>query len=152
MNAGEATRLLRQAGEATGESALSQFADSAGSDPTRLDRDGFWTRLGSYFEAQGWGDLKQVRVHPGLGLMRSAAWAESEPEGDAGEASCAFTAGMLSGILSRVAEAPISVLEVRCRTRGDSDCSFVFGSDQAVRRLEGLLEETESLEAALERL
>jgi hypothetical protein len=48
-----------------------------------------------------------------------------------------------------VAGSPVAVLEVSCRTRGDDRCSFLFGSEQAIHDVYGLLLEGDSLDDAL---
>ncbi len=152
LNTGAAARLLREAGEAMGETAFEHLRVSTGLDPEKLGSAGFWKELGACLEAQGWGTLVHERVHPGIGLVRSGAWAESELEGSSEAAGCAFSVGMLSKIFSRVAGAEVSVVEARCRNRGDADCAFAFGSSEAVGRLEERLGGGEDFGAVLERL
>ena len=53
----------------------------------------------------------------------SSDWVEAEEERGE-DASCSFSAGYLSGLLTELAGGPIAVLEVACRARGDDTCSF----------------------------
>lgn len=92
--------------------------------------------------------VMQEQVHPELGLVCSPARAESAPESRSEVTGCASGVNMLSEIFGRVAE--VSVLEVRCRSRGDTDCTFAFafGSSEASQRLEALLGEDEDFGTA----
>ena len=147
-----ATRVLHGAGSASGDSLFESLTSHAERDPATLGRNGFWGELTRFLDGRGWGRLAHERIHPGLGLVRSEACGESDPETDSGEPSCAFTAGMLSGIFARLAGSPIAVLEVSCRSQGNGDCAFAFGSEQAVGQLQALLLETSDLKTALNRL
>ena len=152
VDAATATRMLFDTGFATGESVFDDFAAGTDADPTTFGHDRFWMDLGEFLSTHGWGNFSHERIHPGLGVVRTEQWGESDPAAEASEPSCAFTSGMFSRVFTRIAASPIAVLEVSCRSRGDHDCSFAFGSKQAVGRLEGLLLENGSLDAALDLL
>jgi len=145
-------RMLYDTGFATGESVFADFAASTDDDPVTFGHDRFWTDLGQFLSAHGWGNFSHERIHPGLGMVRTEQWGESGPAAETSEPSCSFTSGMFSRVFTRIAGSPIAVLEVSCRSRGDHDCSFIFGSEQAVGRLKGLLLENDSLDAALDLL
>ena len=146
------TRMLYDMGFATGESVFDDFSASTGADPRTFGHDHFWTDLGQFLSAHRWGNFSHERIHPGLGMVRTEQWGESGPAVETNEPSCAFTSGMFSRVFTRIAGSPIAVLEVSCRSRGDHDCSFTFGSEQAVGRLRGLLLENNSLDTALDLL
>lgn len=111
----------------------------------------FWAELRRHFEERGWGTLDHERPHAALGLLASEDWAESRSPA-AGHRSCVFSAGVLSGLLSQVAGRPVVVLEAACRGRGDDRCAFAFGSEAAVRKLEGALKREGDLGQALTKL
>jgi predicted hydrocarbon binding protein len=145
-----AIHALRSAGYAAGSTLADLFAGEVeGGDPGALDRSTYFDRLRRFLEARGWGTLHHTAPHPGVGLISSSDWAEATQDGDEDEPSCAFSSGMLSALLSRTAGAPVAVLQVGCRSRGDEDCSFAFGSEAAVDELFRLLEEHHDLDAAL---
>ncbi len=146
------SRVMRRAGVLAADSVLDQFSAGTHTDPATLGMDRFWQELGRFFFKDGWGELSHERIHPALGLVRSAQWGESDPRLEAKAPTCAFSEGMLSGVFSRIAGSAIGVLEVSCRSRGDVDCAFALGSQDAVRRLEELLHEGGNLETALHRL
>ncbi len=108
--------------------------------------------LRNYFAKRGWGSISHQSVHAAVGMLVSNDWAEAvdgEPDPDA---SCCFSTGFLSGLLSQIAGGPVAVLEVECRTRGSASCRFAFGSEGAIHELYGQLLEGGDLESALSTL
>jgi predicted hydrocarbon binding protein len=137
---------LHHAGYAAGAAAAPALAvDDAGS----MAEDAFWTRLSEFFGKRGWGALRHARPHQAVGLLTSADWAEASAGDGGSEASCHFSAGFLSRLLTELAGGPVAVLEVGCRSRGADSCQFVFGSEGAIHELYGRLLEDDNLEAAL---
>lgn len=146
---------LHAAGYAAGEELFDGFARSLDRPIRDLAEGELWERLERFFRQKGWGTLRHRPLHPGIGGLEAADWAEVEP--DAGSApgaepSCAFTTGMLSAFLSRVAEGAVAVLEVSCASAGDGACLFAFGSESAVHLLHAELLEGAGVEDALARL
>lgn len=141
-----AVHALHHAGYAAGSAAAPALAWG---DPDALGEAAFWTRLAEFFGKRGWGALKHARPHAAVGLLTSPDWAEAS-DGDGGlEASCHFSAGFLSGLLTELAGGPVAVLEVGCRSRGAESCQFAFGSEGAIHELYGRLLENHDLDAAL---
>jgi hypothetical protein len=147
-----AARALRSAGTATGEAIFQGISARAESDPRLLDEEGFWQEVDGYLASNGWGRVTHERVHPGLGVVRSPDWSESDPEAREDRPTCWLGAGALSRIFTRIAGARIDVVEASCRSRGDAVCAFLFGSAEAVEQVRALLRETGNLEDALLRL
>ncbi len=138
---------FHHAGYEAGAAAAASFAVSG--DVTNMGQSAFWARLSEFFSRRGWGTLHQSGEHAGVALLSSPDWAEASPhEGDS-EASCCFSTGFLSGLLSELAEGPVAVLEVDCRARGDEQCRFAFGSEVAIHDLYGHLLDGTDLEGAL---
>jgi predicted hydrocarbon binding protein len=152
MDVQTANRVLREAGSRIGESMLDLLSNRTPSKVSESDCEQFWTNLDRFLQERGWGSTSQGRIHPGLGMIRAEGWAESDPEAGEQGVGCMFSVGMLSRILSAIGGAPIGVLEISCRSRGDADCAFAFGSEEATRRLEDLLTSGEGVEEALARL
>jgi hypothetical protein len=148
----ETVRALHHAGYQAGLASAGNVNQEAGGNAFNLSESGFWSNLTDYFSKRGWGTLSHGAPHPGVGLLSSTDWAEASPENVTSDASCSFSAGFLSGLLSQLAGGPIAVLEVRCRTRGDHSCGFAFGSETAIHDLYGHLLEGDDLNAALEAL
>jgi hypothetical protein len=147
-----AARALRSAGAATGDAVLSEISAGATLDPRLLGEGAFWSELGDHLASGGWGRVTHERVHPGLGVLRSPDWSESDPKAREDRPTCWLGAGALSRIFTRIAGAKIDVAEASCRSRGDTVCTFVFGSAEAVEQVRALLRETGNLEEALLRL
>lgn len=137
---------LHHAGYAAGAAAAPTLA--AGGTGS-LGEDAFWTKLSEFFGKRGWGSLRHARAHKALGLLTSSDWAEATAGEGGADASCHFSAGFLSGLLSELAGGPVAVLEVGCRSRGADKCQFVFGSEGAIHALYGRLLEDDNLDAAL---
>lgn len=143
---------LHSAGYQAGTSAApSIIATQAGSAPD-LGQDAFWGRITDFFSERGWGAIRHEPVHGAVGFLTSSDWAEAS-DGDADpEASCFFTTGFLSGLLSSLAGGPVAVLEIACRTRGEKFCRFAFGSETAIHKLYGHLLDGVGLAEALDAL
>jgi hypothetical protein len=147
-----AARALRNAGTATGDAIFWEISAQASTDPRQLGDGEFWSEIGDYLAYTGWGRVTHDRVHPGLGVVTSPDWAESDPDAGEDRPTCWLGTGALSRIFTRIAGTRIDVVESSCRSRGDAVCTFVFGSAEAVEQVRALLRETRSLEAALLRL
>ncbi len=143
-----AVHALHSAGFAVGSAAAAGLSEGIESIAS-LPEDEFWFRLTSFFSRRGWGTVSHRSSGEALGLLTTPDWVEAT--GQAGEdgASCAFSAGFLSGLLSELAGGPIAVLEVSCRSRGDDACVFAFGSEGAVHEIYGRLLDGQELETAL---
>jgi len=142
---------LHAAGYAVGEDLYGAFVRTLDTTPSQVPEEVLWERLGRFFQQRGWGVLGHRAVHPGVGVLESADWAESDRDTE-GQPSCAFSAGLLSSFLTQLAGGPVAVLEVGCATRGDDRCVFAFGSETAIHELYGHLLEGAGLDDALARL
>jgi len=138
---------LHHAGYTTGVAAAGSLA--GGDDLRGLGEDVFWSRLSDFFGKRGWGTLRHEHRHRAIGLLSSSDWAEASQADGGPEASCHFSTGFLSGILSELAGGPVAVLEVGCRMRGESACLFAFGSEGAIHELYGRLLDDVDLDGAL---
>ncbi|MGE0159464.1 MAG: V4R domain-containing protein [Gemmatimonadales bacterium] len=136
---------LHHAGYAAGAAA----APALGGGGASMGEDAFWSRLADFFSKRGWGVLRHARPHRAVGVLTSTDWAEASPGDGGSDASCHFSAGFLSGLLTELAGGPVAVLEVGCRSRGGESCQFAFGSEGAIHELYGRLLEDHSLDAAL---
>jgi len=137
---------LHNAGYQAGTKAASSLSSGGKSS---LGKDAFWGELADFFGSRGWGTLRFDPTHAAVGLLSSADWAEAVDGSEDAEASCFFSTGFLSGLLSELAGGPVAVLEVGCRTRGQDRCSFAFGSEAAIHDLYGRMLDGEDLDGAL---
>jgi len=148
----QATHALHDAGFATGEAMFDEFARMVRDDPASLDEARFWEALSRFFHVRGWGPVEHERLHPGVGLIRARGWAECDPHGGESQPGCAFTSGLLAHMLGRVAQGPVAVLEVSCRSSGGEGCEFLFGSERTIHEVYGRLLNDQPLESVLEAL
>jgi hypothetical protein len=140
---------LHASGYAAGAAAAAAFKVSPDEDVRALSQTAFWTRVGAFFTRRGWGTLTHVPRHRAIGLLHSPDWAEGSQPRDEDDASCSFSSGFLSGLLTELAGGPVAVLEVTCRARGEEACSFAFGAASAIHDLYGHLLEGADLDTAL---
>ncbi len=135
---------LHAAGYGAGTECGVAFRAAVGGNPVELSEARFWADLARFLSRRGWGTLSHEASHNAVGMLRSKDWAESEASH--GESvGCSFTAGLLSGLLSEIAGGPVAVLETACRSRGDAECAFAFGSEGVIHELYGGLLEGSDL-------
>lgn len=123
--------VLRDHGRAAGRKLADRLAsaqDGIGA-ARSLPFDVFWKRVGDLFASRGWGSLRHVAGGAGIGELQSSDWFEADRSTGT---SCAFTAGMIEGLLERVAGGRLEVDEVECRAAGGAACRFLFGSPAAL--------------------
>lgn len=147
-----ATHALNAAGFAAGSALFPALRAEVRRDPSELVAEAFWDGMARFFHKRGWGRLTHQRIHPALGRISSPEWAEADADGGDLQPSCAYSSGLVAGLLSRVADAPIAAVEVACRSQGDPECVFLFGSEKAVQLLYGRLLDGTPLPEALDQL
>ena len=138
---------LHDAGYRAGVEAARGLASGA-EDPMGLPESAFWDRVTQFFSRRGWGTLTHTKRHEAVGELSAADWVEGDHEGDE-DASCSFTTGFLSGMLTTLAGGPVAVLEVSCRARGERQCSFAYGNASAIHEVYGMLLDGSELDEAL---
>jgi hypothetical protein len=139
---------LHNAGYRVGSAAAPALSGN-GEDPAGLPQGAFWSRLSDFFQRRGWGTLRHNPAHAGVGILYSSDWAEASEGTMDADASCCFSTGFLSGLLSELAGGPVAVLEIGCRTRGADACRFAFGSEQVIHDLYGRLLDGADFDGAL---
>ena len=148
----EAAAYLQEAGYAGGEALYESFQhwlrtrgkDAAG----ELELDAFRELALEYFHEAGWGTLAIGTLHDAVATLDSTNWGESEPESGLEYPSCHFTTGLFADFFGRLAEAPMAVLEVECRSTGASRCRFLLGNAEVMGFLYERMAEGEDYEAA----
>jgi predicted hydrocarbon binding protein len=143
---------LHHAGYQAGAEAALDVARAGRAEISSTGAEAFWSRLADFFGSRGWGSLSHSPVHDGVGVLSSPDWAEAAEGTVDQKASCCFSTGFLSGLLSELAGGPVAVLEVECRTRGGEACRFAFGSEAAIHELYGRLLNGGDLDGALSEL
>jgi hypothetical protein len=131
---------LQSAGVAAGNAFHELLLRGAGDgNPGDWGESAFWRRFGELFERRGWGRIANETVHPGVGALDAFDWVESNPDVGANRPSCFFSAGLLANLIGRICNDEVAVLEVECRSRGDSRCRFLYGAPVTLDTLYGHL-------------
>jgi predicted hydrocarbon binding protein len=124
--------VLRDAGYAAGGALYETFASwlAARGDvpPDLITDERFGPTLAGFLAEAGWGAVHVQSLSEAVLAVDAAEWAEADEHADAGVPNCHVGTGLLAGLLGRVADAPLSVLEVECRSAGHARCRFLVGS------------------------
>lgn len=129
----EAPAVIQEVGHAAGEQVFAAFKSwlsdrSDVSAPADLDSKLLGEALSDFVEWLGWGTLKLERAWPAALAVDTKDWAEAEPGADTDYPACSYTTGLLASILGLLADDTVAVMEVECRSRGDSRCRFLIGA------------------------
>lgn len=137
----DAVPRLQEAGYVTGEALyealVAQLAAEGAPPPDQLPPDAFALRVGAFLQAQGWGTVTLAPDDEGGDPRALLVTVDGSPEArSAGgcDDGCPLTTGMLSGLLSRVVDAPVAVLAVE--TGGPEaplQCRFLAASPETVQ-------------------
>jgi predicted hydrocarbon binding protein len=130
--ASAAADILQDAGFATGEALYDRWRNQVAAhtgldDAGRLDVRWFGPLLDELCVELGWGSLTVTPIDDLAVMLEGGHWAEAEP-GSSEHPACHFSCGLFAAFLTAQAGAPMAVLEVECRSRGDVACRFLAGS------------------------
>lgn len=133
---GMASAVLLDTGHATGEALHAHWrrriAERTGLDDAgNLDVRWFGPMLDELCRDRGWGSVAVTLVSERALLIESGDWAESDPA-TANAPSCHFSCGSFAAFLTAQADSPIGVLEVECRSCGDTACRFLASTPAAL--------------------
>jgi predicted hydrocarbon binding protein len=135
---GSFATFLQEAGYAGGEAVFGAFrawVAARGEDVEALDVPGFQARATEFFREAGWGSITVAAVADVVALVDSTDWAEADPVSALPYPSCHYTTGMFADFFGRTAAAPLSVLEVECRSAGSPRCRFLVGAADVMGHL-----------------
>jgi predicted hydrocarbon binding protein len=132
-----AAGFLQEAGYAGGGTLFEAFRQSlaargAGA-PESLSVEDFQQEATDFFRRIGWGSLQVGALHDTVATLDSVDWGEATPESPLELPSCHFTSGMFADFFGRVADAPLAVMEVECRSAGGERCRFLLGSTDVMQ-------------------
>jgi predicted hydrocarbon binding protein len=134
-----AASYLQEAGYAGGGAqfaAVGQGRASRGDGaPDTLPVEVFQREATEFFRQAGWGSLAVGALHDTVATLDSADWAEATPEQPLEHPFCHLSSGMFADFFGRVADAPLAVMEVECRTTGDARCRFLLGSTEVMQQV-----------------
>jgi predicted hydrocarbon binding protein len=133
----QAATHLQEAGFAGGEELYNEFAGWLAErynvqQPSDLDVQFLGEVLGEFFDLQGWGHLEAVPLGTAVLALDSKDWAEAMDERQGDYPSCHLSCGLLADFFGRLSRGVVAVMEVECRTRGDSRCRFLAGAPESL--------------------
>ncbi|MBV9773633.1 MAG: hypothetical protein JO040_06765 [Gemmatimonadetes bacterium] len=133
----DAATLLRQMGYETGEAfhaALEEWLAGRGpaGSSDSLGADEFWDAFAGFWAENGWGTVRHVQLHPGIGALDCTDWIEAQAAAEAGQSGCHLTTGIFADLLGRIAGGDVAVMEVECASAGGERCRFLFGGTEAL--------------------
>jgi predicted hydrocarbon binding protein len=133
----QSAALLQEAGVAGGEGLYAAFGAWLQTaygvvQPGDLDASYMPEALRGFFGDYGWGTLTVSELAPAVLALDSEDWAEAAPDQGSSYPACHLTSGLLADFLGRMAQGPVAVMEVECRTRGDSRCRFLVGAPDSL--------------------
>jgi predicted hydrocarbon binding protein len=134
-----AAQYLQEAGYAGGESLFESFrawlTGHTAMPPEELDVESFEQLATEYFRDAGWGSLKVGTLNEAVATLDSEDWGEADPNSGLDYPACHLTTGMFADFFGRIADAPLAVLEVECRSMGSSRCRFLVGNAEVMEHV-----------------
>jgi predicted hydrocarbon binding protein len=134
-----AAAYLQEAGYAGGGAlfeAFRQWLASRGvGAPESLSVDVFQREATAFFRLAGWGSLRVGALHDTVATLDSSDWGEAAPGSGLATPGCHLSAGMFADFFGRVADAPLAVMEVECRSAGGDRCRFLLGSTDVMTQV-----------------
>jgi predicted hydrocarbon binding protein len=133
-------QALQEAGYAAGEGTFQAFvrwlpANAGCDDPRELATPRLAETLSSFFSSLGWGTVEVTALGDAAVAFDSADWAEAQQGAGLQYPGCYFTAGLLADFMSRIGDASLAVMEVECRSRGDTRCRWLVGAPDTLTQL-----------------
>jgi predicted hydrocarbon binding protein len=136
---GTAAGCLQEAGYAGGGALFEAFrawlAARGRGTPESLSVEGFQREATQFFREAGWGSLEVGTLHETVATLDSTDWTEATPEQPLDQPFCHLSAGMFADFFGRVADAPLAVMEVECRSAGAARCRFLLGSTEVMQQV-----------------
>jgi predicted hydrocarbon binding protein len=150
-----ATRL-QEMGYAAGEEVYTSFLEwlpsyTGVTDPGDLDAATLTDVMSAFLEGLGWGSVEVERSGKKGLTIYSSDWAEAEPQANLEGPSCFFSTGMLASFLTAFAgHNPVAVMEVECRSEGDTACRFLAGAPDTLGAVYDAVSEGQDYTTVLE--
>lgn len=132
----DSAALLREAGMVSGRQLMSGWqahvAGRGGPDESELvDQRWFGVLLTELLAEMGWGRFVFDQPDGDALVLVSQDGAEAAPD-TATAPACHFTAGAFATFLTTLADAPLEVVELECRSAGAPACQFLVGSPETI--------------------
>jgi predicted hydrocarbon binding protein len=149
-----AAGYFQEAGYAGGAAVFDAFRtwlqERGYGSPDSLGVDEFAARASEYFHDLGWGSIRLGALRDTVATLDSTDWGEVDPAGGLDQPACHLSTGMFADFFGRIADTPLAVMEVECRSAGDARCRFLLGSAEVMERLYEAMAEGKGYEAAVE--
>ena len=117
--------------------------------PESLPLDEFQQLAAEFFHETGWGSLTVGTLHDTVATLDSPDWGEATPDAGMEHPSCHLSSGMFADFFGRVADAPLAVMEVECRSAGAERCRFLLGSTEIMEHVYNAMSSGDTYEAAV---
>lgn len=151
-----AAAALQEAGYAGGAGVFAAFrswlAERGERDPEVMDLAAFRRAVGDFFRETGWGTHDLGSLDDAVATVDSPDWSEADPAEQLEHPGCHYTTGLLSYFYGQVSGAPLSVLEVECRSAGAPRCRFLMGNTEVLGYVFDQLERGTPYQDALTRV
>jgi uncharacterized protein len=95
----------------------------------------FDANASAFFADTGWGSLTLGSLGQGIATIDSTNWAEADPAHALEFPACYYTTGVFADFFGRLADGPVAVMEVECRSMGSERCRFLVGSGEVMQRI-----------------
>ena len=119
---------VRDAGYNAGQALFDEFAQwlrrRGDVGPRELADERFPSLFEAFFQAHGWGHVTLAPLSDAVMTLEAHDWGEATDD----DGGCLVSTGLFAGFLGRLAEAPISVLEVDPGPGVRGRCRFLVGS------------------------
>jgi predicted hydrocarbon binding protein len=149
-----AAGYLQEAGYAGGEAVYEAFRtwlhERGYPSPESLGIDEFAAHASEYFRDLGWGSMRLGALRDTVATLDSTDWGEADPGGGLDQPGCHLSTGMFADFFGRIADTPLAVMEVECRSAGDVRCRVLLGSAEVMERLYDSMAAGKGYEAAVE--
>jgi predicted hydrocarbon binding protein len=149
-----AAAYFQEAGYAGGGAIFEAFRawlrDRGLGGPEDLGIEEFASQASEFFYDLGWGSIRLGALRDTVATLDSTNWGEVDPAGGLDQPGCHLSTGMFADFFGRIADTPLAVMEVECRSAGDSRCRFLLGSAEVMERLYESMAEGKGYEAAVE--
>ena len=113
-----------QAGQALFDVMSAWLADRGERSPELLTDERFGVLASEFFDEHGWGTFSLTTISDAVVAIDAPRWIEADIE----NGGCPISTGLFAGFFGRIADAPLAVLEVECRSNGDGRCRFLVSS------------------------
>jgi uncharacterized protein len=147
-----AAGYLQEAGYAGGGALFEAFRTwlhkRGAASPESLSLGDFQRMAAEFFEEAGWGSLSVGSLHETVATLDSPNWGEAA-DGGMDQPCCHLSAGMFADFFGRVADAPLAVMEVECRSTGAERCRFLLGSTEVMQHVYDAMSAGEAYDSAV---